>query len=219
MAGLANDPVYLAKLPAKRFTTLRLVWQARLVRRLVSFLVRTPFKRSLLALVSFRVSLPSHQGCILVTCHSPWKRLLVQWCLEKRFALLIGGGKWTDGRRHVQRQGRGLVELRELVKYLQGGGRVVIKAEVFNGLNDCPVTFLGKRCNASRFAERLAILASVPIQTVVIKLSNTAVEFSASPRFLTNGIRGKSTAITRQILSFFEAEIERNPAVLANYVK
>lgn len=215
---LSNDPVYIAKLPANRFTTLRSVWQARLVRRLVSFLVRTPLRKGVLRLVNFSVPLPRHQGCILVTCHSPWKRLLAQWCLEKKFALLIGGGKWTDGRQRIQRQGKGIVELRELIKFLQGGGRLVIKAEVFNELNDCPVTFLGNRCNASRFAERLAILANVPIQTVVIKLSNTAIEFSTGPQFFTEGLNSKSTRITKQILSFFEKEIECNPAVLANYV-
>ncbi|QEC57966.1 hypothetical protein [Flavisolibacter ginsenosidimutans] len=218
-AGLLADPVYLAKRPTKRFSRLRLVWHARLVRRIVSLLVRTPLRKGVLRLVNFNVPLPGHLGCILVTCHSPWKRLLVQWCLDKNFALFIGGGKWNDERERIQRQGRSVVELRELIKYLQEGGRVVIKAEVFNTLNDCRVSFLGKRCNASRFAERLAILAHVPIQTLVVKLSNNAIELSAGPQFFTEGLNAKSTMITTQVLSFFEKEIERNPAILSNYVR
>lgn len=216
-AGFLNAPVNMAKLPHERLKTLHCIWHAKFVRRIISFLVRTPVRRNILKLVNFNIPIPRDQGCIIVLCHTPWKRLLVQWCLENKFALLIGGGKWTDQRRIIQRQGAGLTELRELVRYLKLGGRVVIKAVVFNNLNDCPVKFLGNDHNASLFAERLAILTKVPILTLIPKLSDTTIEFTAGPRFSTDGLKSRSTAITNRIISFFEKEIESNPALLSNY--
>ena len=211
--GFLNAPVNIAKLPHERFKTLHYIWHAKLVRRIISFLVRTPLRRNILKLVNFNIPMPGDQGCIIVLCDTPWKRLLVQWCLEKKFALLIGGGKWTDQRRIIQRQGAGITELRELVKYLQLGGRVIIKAVVFNKKNDCPVKFLGKDHNASLFAERLAILTKIPILTVIPKLSDTTIEFTAGPQFSTDGLKSRSTAITTRIISFFEKESESNPAL------
>ncbi len=217
--GFLNAPVYIAKLPDKRLKTLHCIWHARLVRRIISFLVRTPLRRNILKLINFNIPMPKYQGCIIVTCHTPWKRLLTQWCLEKKFALLIGGGTWIDRRRIIQRQGAGLTELRELVKYLEFGGRVIMKVDVFNNLNNCPVKFLGNDHNASLFAERLAILTKVPILTVIPRLSNTTIEFTAGPQFHTDGLKSKSTIITTQIISFFDKEIENNPAIFSNYVK
>jgi hypothetical protein len=217
--GFLNAPVYIATLPHNRLKTLQCIWYTKLVRRIISFLVRTPVRKNILKLVNFNIALPRDQGCIIVICQTPWKRLLAQWCLEKKFALLIGGGKWTDQRRLIQRQGAGLTELRELIKYLQLGGRVIIKAEVFNNLNNCPVKFLGNNCNASLFAERLAILTKVPILTVIPKLSKTTIEFTAGPQFSTDDLKSKSTTITTQIISFFEKEIETNPVILSNYIK
>ncbi|CAN5226733.1 hypothetical protein BH09BAC2_BH09BAC2_10840 [soil metagenome] len=217
--GFVNPPVYCFKIQQKRYRTLHRIWYAKLVRRIFSFLIRTPLRRNILKLINFNVALPGDKGCIILTCHSPWKRLLAQWCLEQKFGLLIGGGKWTDQRRIIQRQGSGVIELRELVKYLQSGGRVIIKAEVFNALNDCPVTFLGKNYNASLFAERLAILTKVPIHTIIAKLSDTTFNFTAGPQFSTVGLKSGSTTMTAEIISFFEKEIEMNPEILSIYVK
>lgn len=216
--GFLNEPASVAKLTRGKFKTLHGIWYTKLARRVISFLVRTPARINILKLVHFNIAVPTNQGCIIVICHTPWKRLLVQWCLENKFALLIGGGKWTDRRRLIQRKGAGIKELRELVNYLQSGGRVVIKAVAFNQLNDCPVKFLGNDHNASRFAERLAIITKVPIVTVIPVLAGTAIEFTAGPRFSTEGLKSKSTAITTRVISFFAKEIESNPILLANYV-
>ena len=216
--GVLNAPVNTSKLSLARLQTLHSIWYVKLVRRIVSFLVRTPVRRDILKLVNFNIPVPVDRGCIIVICHTPWKRLLVQWCLENKFALLVGGGKWTDKRRTIQRQGAGVTELRGLVKYLQLGGRVVIKAVVFNNKKNCPVKFLGNNCNASLFAERLAVITKVPILAVIPRLSGTAIEFTAGPQFSTNGLKSKSTTITTQVISFFEKEIESNPILLSNYV-
>lgn len=118
----------------------------------------------------------------------------------------------------IQRQGAGLTDLRELVKYLKLGGRVIVPVDVFNDLNNCPVKFLGKNYNASVFAERLAAITKVPILTVIPKLSNTTIEFTAGPQFVTDGLKPKSKILTKQIISFFDKEIENNPAIFSNYV-
>ncbi len=216
--GFLRIPVSITKLPHPRLKSLHCIWHERLVRRVISFLVRTPARRYILKLVNFHVPLPEDQGCIIVMCHTSWKRLLVQWCLENKFALLIGGGKWTDQRRIIQRQGAGLTELREVVRHLQLGGRVIIKAVVFNKKNDCPVKFLGKDHNASLFAERLAILTKVPILTLMPKLSNATIEFISGPQFSTDGLESESATITTRIISFFEKEIASDPVLLSSYV-
>ena len=203
-AGFLNGPVNMGRLPLEGLKTLQGIWHAKIVRRVISFLVRTPVRRNILKLVNFNIPVPGDKGCIIVMCPTPWKRLLVQWCLEYKFALLIGGGKWTDQRRLIQRQGAGITELRELVNYLQHGGRVVIKALVFNKKSDCPVKFLGNHHNASLFAERLAILTKVPILPVIPRLSGTAIEFTAGPQFSTDGLKSGSARITTRVISFFE---------------
>lgn len=213
-----NAPVYIVKLPDKRLKTLYCIWYSRLVRRILSCLIRTPIRKNILQLINFNIPIPADQGCIIVTCHSPWKKLLTHWCVEKKFALLIGGGKWTDRRRVIQRKGAGITELLDIVKYLQLSGRVITNADVFNNLNDCPVKFLGNDHNASLFTERLAILAKVPIITVIPKLSDTRIEFTVGPQFLANDSKSKSTTITAQIISFIESEIESNPSIWTYYV-
>lgn len=217
--GFLESPVYIAKLQGKRLYTLHCIWHARLTRRIISFLVRTPLRRYILKLVNFNIPMPKYQGCIIVTCHTPWKRLLIQWCLKKKFALIIGAGKWSGRRQIIQRQGAGLTELRELVKYLKLGGRVIVIVDVFNNLNNCPVKFLGNDYNASVFAERLATITKVPILTVVPKLTNTTIEFTAGPQFFTDGLKSKSTILTTEIISFFNEEIKNNPAIFSKYVK
>jgi len=217
--GFLNTPAYITKLQNKKSKTLQYIWYAKLARRTISFLVRTPLRKHIIKLVNFNISMPTDQGCIIVMCHTPWKRLLVHWCVEKRFALIVGGGKWDGRRRAFQRQGRGITELRSLVKHLQLGGRIITSADVFNNLSNCSVKFLGKDYNASLFAERLAMLTKVPIITVIPKLSNNVIEFITGPQFQAINLKLKSITITPQIISFFEKEIETNPATWSNYVK
>lgn len=214
-----NAPVYITKFKNDRLKTLCCIWHARLVRRMISFLVRTPLRSDILKLINVNVSIPRYQGCIIVMCHTPWKRLLTEWCLEKKFALIIGKVKSTDRRRAIQREGAGLPELHELVRYLERGGRVIVMADIFNNLKNCPLKFLGNDYNASVFAERLAILAKVPILTFIAKLSNARIEFAAGPQFLTDGLKSTSTIITNEIISFFEKEIGNDPAIFEKYVK
>ena len=218
-AGVLNVPVYLAKRSNKKFKTLHKIWYVKLTRRLISFLIRTPLRKSIVKWVDFNISIPQNQGCIIVTCHTPWKRLITNWCVEKKFGLVIGGGNWSDNRRVIQRQGLGISELRQLVKHLQSKGRVITNADVFNSLNNCPVKFLGNDCNVSLFSERLAVLAKVPLLTIIPKLSATAIEFTSGPQFPMLDLKCECVSITQQIISFFEKEIENDPTIWSTYVK
>jgi len=217
--GVLNTPVYLKKLSNQQLITLNSIWYARLVRRVISFLVRTPLRKEILKLINFNIPTPGNQGCIIVMCHTPWKKLLSHWCIEKQFALIVGGGKWTDRRQIIQRNGTGVTELRDIIKHLQHKGRVATTADVFNNLCNYPVSFLGNSHNASLFAERLAILAKVPIIIVIPRLTKTSIEFSAGPQLPAADSNSTFSTITSRILLFFQSEIENNPAIFSGYVK
>lgn len=218
-AGFCNAPACIQKVADKKLKTLHSVWYARLVRRTISFLVRTPARNSIVKLINLNVPISREDGCIIVICHTPWKRLLVQWCLKENFGLVIGGGRWNDERASIQKQGTGIAELRKLISHLQLKGRIIATADVFNDLNNCPVEFLGNHYNSSLFAERLATLAKVPIFMIIPKLSNKSIDFISGPIFSTHGLKPKNAVITRQIISFFEMEIEQSPAIWSYYVK
>ena len=210
-------PVFIRYTVKRKFKTLNSVWYAKIVRRLISFLIRTPVKRLVLDLINFN-SIFNEQGCIFVTCRTPWKRLLVQWCLRTNFGIVITHITYNDERRSIHRQGRGVTELRALVKYLQQGGRIIALVDVFNNLSNCPITFMGRNQNISVFAERLASLASVPILVNIPRLTAKGFDFIAGPQFLTFGKSPKEAKLTKQIVSFIEQEIIKDPSIWSKFV-
>ncbi len=218
-AGLLKVPVYILKSPETVFKKIYSIWYARIVRRMLSFFVRTPLRKSTLRLINFTLPVPSESGCVIVICHTPWKRILVQWCLENKFALIIGGGKWSHQKKFIQRKGAGFTELRNIIRHLQQKGRVILAADFFNGLSNCPVSFLGSKCNASIVHVRLAILAKVPLIVVIPKLNNTSIDFTIGPQLETNDLGLDCHKNIHYILSFLEKEIERNPAIWSPYTK
>ncbi len=201
-----------------KFKILHSVWYARIVRRSVSLLIRTPVKKGILKLINLNVPVFNEKGCIIVMCRTPWKRLLVQWCLKENFGLIIARAQYSGKRHMIHRRGVGVSELRDLLKHLRLGGRIIAIADVVNNLNDCSFNFLDKQHNFSLFVERLATLAQVPILVMIPKLSNNTFDFICGPKFLTDGINAKDGIITRQVISFLEKEIKTNPAIWSNYV-
>jgi hypothetical protein len=165
--GLLKRPSYILKTSGTLFKNLYNIWYARVVRRMLSVFLRTPLRKSTLGLINFRIPVPADSGCVIVICHSPWKRILAQWCLENKFALIIGGGKWSHRKKLIQRKGAGITELRNIIRHLQQKGRVILAADFFNSLSNCPVKFLGNKYNASIVHTRLAILAKVPLIVVI----------------------------------------------------
>ena len=216
---LVKQPVYLLTLTCKKLKTLQSVWYARIVRRIISVLVRTLLRKSLLQLINFNIVTPTGTGCIIITCHTPWKRFLVQWCLENKFALIVGGGIWKNRKRSIQNLGAGTIELRRLIRHLQLNGRVIIACDVSESFKTCPLNFLGKDTSISLFAERLATIAKVPIVTAIPVLNNNTIDFISGPVFQTCDLTSHSTVITPQIISFFEKQIECKPSIWPQYVK
>jgi len=214
-------PAFIQNAIDNRFEVLRSVWYARIVRRVISFLIRTPAKENILKLITVKISIPEGQGCIIAMCRTPWRRLLVQWCLNENFGLVITGIPYHDHdkRRRIHRKGRGVTELRELIWHLRTGGRIIAIVDIFNNLNNCPINFMGSQQNISLFVERLANLANVPILVNIPRLSNRSFDFIYGPNFLSNGITPKEGILTRRIISFLETEIRTNPAIWAKYVK
>jgi hypothetical protein len=211
--GLLKKPVYIFKTPGKQFKNLYNIWYTRFVRRMLSAFLRTPLRKNSLGLINFNIPVPADSGCVIVICHSPWKRILTQWCLENKFALIIGGGKWSHRKKLIQRKGAGITELRNIIRHLQQKGRVILAADFFNNLRNCPVKFLGNKYNASVVHIRLAILAKVPLIVVVPKLKKTSIDFTPGPRLSFNNLKTGFYKTTRQILDFYEKEIEMDPSL------
>lgn len=219
ISGLLKFPLYSLNAPGEVYKNIRNLWCARFVRRVISVLVRTPLRSSTLRLVNFTIPQATHSGCIIVTCHTPWKRLLVQWCLETDFALIISGGKWTHRKKRIQRQGRGFKELRDIVKYLQQNGRIVITADAFNNLNNCPVQFLGRDLNASLLPARLARIAEVSLIAAIPAFRNGAIRIDSGPQFDFKMKDLDSCSVMQNLISFFDSEIKKDPCTWPSFVK
>jgi len=219
VTGISKASFNASKSPGTLFKDLHCIWYARITRRVLSFLIRTPLRKRVLSLINFTIPIPCDSGCVIVICHSPWKRILVQWCLENKFALIVGGGKWSHPRKSIQRQAAGYTDLRNIIRYLQLKGRVILAADFFNGLSNCPVKFLGNNYNASIVHVRLAIMAKVPLQVIIPKLNSTSIDFIAGPAIAPDSVNADYSKTAKQILSFFEKEIEQEPSLWSSYVK
>jgi hypothetical protein len=217
-ADILKTPVYLLNARKKKYKHLCNIWYTRIVRRMISVLVRSPLRSSTLRIVNFNIPLPSNSGCIIVICHTPWKRLLVQWCLEKKFAFIISSIKLTRNEKLVRSNGTGFKELRNIVKYMRLNGRVVLAADIFNNLKNCPVKFLGNYHNASLLPVRLARIAEVPLIVAIPSLQNRTINFLHYPEFYINVTEQNSSFVIQDIISFLETEINKNPSIWHSYV-
>ncbi|WP_276503749.1 LpxL/LpxP family acyltransferase [Terrimonas pollutisoli] len=199
--------------PNETFKNIRNIWCTRITRRVVSVLVRSPLRKTVLSLVHFTNKLPADRGCVIVTCHTPWKRLIVQWCLDNKIALIISNGTRTQQKRSIQRQAAGFSDLRDIVKWLRQNGRVIIAGDIFNKLEDCPVKFFENNCNASLFPVRLARIANVPLVTALPVLRNGVVYINYGPQFDNSLQQMDDHHIMQHLISFFEEEIKREPGI------
>lgn len=211
--GLLKVPLSISGVHEDACRKIRHIWCTRITRRVVSLLVRSPFRVDTLSLVSFTDQLPAGTGCVIVTCHTPWKRLIVQWCLEHEAALIVSNGTWTHRKRLIQKQAAGVADVRSIVQFLQQNGRVIIAADVFNRLKDCPVKFFDHDQNASLFPIRLARIAKVPVIAAVPVLRNGLVEIDYGPQFEHNLAQPDEQHVMQQFISFFEDEIKKEPGI------
>jgi hypothetical protein len=215
--GILKLSQIIVNAPAGVFKNLEDIWFVRLFKRVVSLLVRTPLRKHVLQLINFDADriVP---GSVVVSCHTPWARLLTQWCAENNYAMIVGWGPWTK-RASIARHATGFNELRGLAKYLCSGGRIIIMADIFNDLNNCPVKFFEKPCNASLFPLRLAKIANTSLVTVIPTLKNKTVQIHTGPQVSLSGYKDDPGKIMQTFLSYFEKKIKEDPSVWSGYIR
>jgi hypothetical protein len=157
-------------------------------------------------------------GSVIVSCHTPWARLITQWCGENNYAMIVGWGPWPK-RASIAKHATGISEVRNLAKHLLSGGRIIIMADIFNDLSNCPVKFFEKPCNASFFPLRLAKIANTSLVTVMPALKNEAVQILTGPQVSLNGSNNDPGKIMQMLFSYFEKEIKRDPSVWSGYIR
>lgn len=216
--GLLEIPDCVKQAPGGAHKNLQKIWFARLLKKIISIWVRSPLKTSALNLVHFDIPVPVGKGIVLVTCHTPWKRLLVRWFYENQHALIIDTGHSVKRKNRLKNLRKGHNELLHIVRYLRDGGRVIIAADVFNKSKDQPVEILGKPGNLSLLPVRLAMIAGVPLLAAVPILRDGRIDIQQGP-LLDQRIHHSDMRNAMQILlGFFEFEIKKDPSIWSYFV-
>ena len=215
---IIKTPSYLLLPNADPYLSLKKIWCAKLTRRAVSVLVRSKLRKDILQLVQFNIPLPKETGAVILTCHTTWKRLLVQWCLENHFAIIIANGVWTKNRGIIQRQGKGYKELKEIIAHLKQGKSIVFAADVFNNQSDCRVKFMGALQNASIAPIRIARLAGVPLITALPVLKNGMVHVESAQTYNQPIDSNNYADVMQNIIQYFDQEVSKNPSIWPEYV-
>jgi hypothetical protein len=211
-------PSCFAKTTDGPYFTIRKIWLARMLRRSLSLLLRTPLRNGNMALINFQLILPQESGCIITICHTPWARLLAEWCRVNNFALVLVGGPWIKRTKRVNIPGGGIIGLRRLVHHLRSGGRVIVIGDNIGRSRCCSINFLGKECMASILPARLALLAGVPLLAVTPQLKNGMVTIQNGITLEFQVIRDKPNEAIQSIFKFFEDEILLSPSIWAPYI-
>jgi len=200
------------------FQSLQKIWNARLLKKIVSVWVRSPFRKHALQLVNFNIPVPASTGLILVTCHTPWKRLLVSWFSENHYALILDTARSRQRAKRLREIRKGHNELLHIIRHLRMGGRVIIAADVFNKLHNQPAEILGKPGNLSLLPARLARIAGVPILASVPRFQNGTIQIHPGPVFNQPFRASEMGSIMHKLLEFFEGEIRKDPSVWSYFV-
>ena len=212
--GISKISSVIINAPNGIYKNLCNIWTSRFFRRIISLLVRTQLHSQVTRLLNFDPE-SIKPGSVVVSCHTPWARLITQWCAENNYAMVVGWGPWVK-RAGIAKHATGFQELRTLANYLRSGGRVVIMADIFNKLSNCPVKFFEKPCNASLFPLRLARLANTSLVTVMPALENYSIRIHKGPEALLSNDAGKAMQV---LLSYFETEIRQDPSVWSGYIR
>lgn len=211
---LINMPLFTEYGEKGLFQNLKSIWRTQMVRRVISMLVRSPLRLSTLRLVHSTVKLPPDSGCVIAVCHTPWKRLLVQWCLENNAVYIISNGKWTHRKRRIQKQCHSLGGLRDIIMHLRQNGRVVIAFDNFNNhTNYCTLKFWGHHYNVSMLPVRLAKIAGVPLVSVIPRFRDGMINIDCGPQFGLNKINSDPEDVMQTLVSFLEVEIKNDPGI------
>lgn len=215
---IVAKPEYFKNIHSVIYKPLFSIWQTRIVKRMISILIRSPLRMGILKLVNFSIPLPIDSGCIIIICHTPWKRLLIQWCIENNFCLIIADGKWKTNRGgKFQRSGTGVSELRNIIKFLQNKGRLIMTADNFNALNNFPVKFLGMNLNAGLLPTRFARIANVSLHYAIPVFNKGNLYFKHNPPLESESFMQNKNLVIENFLNSLENEIKLNPIVCNFY--
>lgn len=197
--------------------TIRKIWFARMMRRLLSLILRTPLRSKVLKLVNNKLILPEF-GCVIAIPHTPWAKLLAEWCRSNNFALVFAGGPWIKRTGDVNVPGSGISGIRRVISHLNSKGFVVIIGDNENKSRCSHVSYLGKDCNASLLPVRLAALARVSIVTVIPKFQNRRVNLQNGLKIDVDDIIENKQQVLQNIFRFFENEIYASPSIYSPYI-
>jgi lauroyl/myristoyl acyltransferase len=211
-------PSCIGDAPGGLHKNLQRIWSARLLKKFISIWVRSPWRSQVLDLVHFDIPVPRDTGLIFVTCHTPWKRLLVQWFFDRHYALIVDTGKSAERKNRLKTSRKGYNELFHIIRHLQYGGRVIIAADVFNKSNDHPAEILGKPGNLSLLPARLARIAGVPLLAAVPILRKGRIDIQAGPLFENKITNSEMPTVMQNLLGFFENEIKQDPSIWSYFV-
>jgi lauroyl/myristoyl acyltransferase len=215
---LLEIPGFIWEAPGGPYKNLQKIWFSRLLKKLVSLWVRSPLRNQALQLVKLDIPIPAGTGTIFVTCHTPWKRLLVNWFSENHYALIIDTGNSKQRTNRIKEKRKGYNELLHIIRHLQYGGRVIIAADVFNKSDNHPTEILGKPGNLSLLPARLARIAGVPLIAAVPQLQNGTIHIHAGPRYDDQILQSDMGTVMQNMLRFFEDEIKRDPSIWSYFV-
>ena len=209
-------PACIAQCNAGVYGTLRDVWATRFTREAVTGLLKTPLRTATLTLVDAEDLPAGPGGCVIAVCHSPWFRLLAEWCRDRNAARIVAGDSWIWRTRGVNVLG-GYHNVRALVEHLRNGGRAIVVADVFGGADECEVSFLGVTRRVSLLPARLAALAGVPLVTLLPTRHTHRVQLECGPSF--HVVNGNQDTVMRAMLAFYEREIRCRPALWSHATK
>jgi len=217
-SGIVRTPGWFHTNQDSNLKNLKNIWHARVIRRFISVWIRSLFRRDILKLVDLNIQLPQNSGCVIVTCHTPWKRLLVQWCLEKQNTMIITSSLCSRKKRYIQNRALGFAELKKAMTHLHQKGQIVITVDRFNELKNCPVEFLGNYRNLCVLPVRLSRLGKVPLIMAIPVFREGVVKFIRGPYLNPNLNKSDPFAIMKNLIYYLENEIEKDPSIWPEYV-
>jgi hypothetical protein len=212
MMRVTRMPTVLMECSVGSIGMLQEIWFGRVARDLISLALRSPLRDAAIRLVCAGPSIHATGACVLAVCHTPWQRLLANWCQHHNFALIPAAARWARhaGHAHVPWKYSGL---RRLARHLRAGGRVVVIADSFDVPGGVALNFLGSKRMASRIAARLAELANVPLVAAIPAYRDGRVRFDVGAKFAAVKAPLSSLRLTTQLVAYVEQEIRRQPAV------
>ena len=211
-------PSLILESPYNYKCTIREIWFSRILRRTLSLLVRSPLKKGTISLINNKLKLPSQTGCVIAIPHTPWSRLLAEWCKVNKFALVLVGGPWIKRTGSFNVPGGGFSGLKRTISHLRSGGCVIVIGDNIGRWRCCKIHFLGKDCFASFLPARIAESAGVPLLAIYPKFNDGMINIHNGFESRIEEIKADKQKVTQKVFDFFETEIRDKPSIYEPYV-